>query len=151
MLKRLAFALALILPAPALALDPSEMLDDPVQEARAREISAEVRCLVCRNENIDDSNAALARDLRRAVRERIVAGDSDDEVMAYLVDRYGEFVRLRPLMTGSNLVLYAAGPAMLGLGLVVAFFYIRSRRARDGATSGLSAEEQARLKEIMGD
>nr|WP_074221474.1 cytochrome c-type biogenesis protein [Rhodovulum sp. ES.010] len=151
-MKRLTLALFLALPAPAVALEPSELLDDPELEARARVISAEVRCLVCRNESIDDSNASLAKDLRRVVRERVVAGDTNDEVKAYLVDRYGEYVLLKPMMTGTNVVLYAAGPAMLLLGLGVGLVYIRSRRGRDAASSAaLSAEEETRLKEIMGD
>ncbi|MBN2906504.1 MAG: cytochrome c-type biogenesis protein CcmH [Rhodobacteraceae bacterium] len=146
----LAMTLGLVLP--ALAVEPSEMLADPAQEARARELSQGLRCLVCRNENIDDSNAELAQELRVLVRERITEGDTDDEVLAYLVDRYGEFVLLKPTAEGSNLVLYVAGPTMLGLGLLVALFYILGRRGREASTSkGLSAEEEARLKEIMGE
>lgn len=151
MLKRLILALSLGLAAPALAVEPSEILDDPALEARARELSKGLRCLVCRNESIDDSNASLAKELRVLVRERLVAGDTDDEAIGYLVDRYGEYVLLKPAATGSNLVLYVAGPAMLGLGLIAGVFYIRSRRGRDSnEPQALSAEEEARLKEIMG-
>jgi len=152
MAKYLFLILSLAIAAPALAVEPSEMLADPVQEERAREISKGLRCLVCRNENIDDSNADLARDLRVLVRERISAGDSDEDVVDYVVDRYGEYVLLKPTATGSNLVLYVAGPAMLVLGLLGAALYIRSRRGREAsAAEALSPEEQERLKEIMSD
>lgn len=151
MLKRLILTLSLALAAPALAVEPSEMLADPAQEARAREVSKELRCLVCRNENIDDSNATLAKELRVLVRDRISAGDSNDQVIDYLVDRYGEYVLLKPTITGSNLMLYIAGPAMLLIGLGVALVYIRGRRIRETVLAdGLSPEEEARLKEIMG-
>ncbi|GAA0292982.1 cytochrome c-type biogenesis protein [Rhodovulum strictum] len=148
----LVLSLALALASPARALDPSEILADPALEERARALSQGLRCLVCRNENIDDSNAELAKDLRQLVRERLVAGDTDAQVLDYVVGRYGEFVLLKPPASGANLLLYFAGPGMLGLGLIVAVFYIRSRRSREtGPAERLSAEEQARLKEIMGD
>ncbi|WP_132546599.1 cytochrome c-type biogenesis protein [Rhodovulum euryhalinum] len=151
-MKRLTLILSLVLAAPALAVEPSEVLDDPGLEARARELSKGLRCLVCRNESIDDSNASLAKDLRMLVRERISAGDSDQDVLDYVVGRYGEFVLLKPPATGSNLVLYVAGPAMLGLGMIVAAFYIRGRRGRETpGAAGLSPEEETRLKEIMGE
>ncbi len=139
-----------LLTAPAFAVQPDEILDDPVLEERARELSKGLRCLVCRNENIDESNADLARDLRVLVRERLVAGDSDEEVIAYLVDRYGEYVLLQPTATGENLILWIAGPAMLMVALGLAVFYLRRRRAApDTAPAPLSAEEEARLKEIL--
>ncbi|SNS76839.1 cytochrome c-type biogenesis protein [Tropicimonas sediminicola] len=149
-MKRLVLALGLLLAAPAQAVTPDEILDDPALEARAREISKGLRCLVCRNENIDESNAELASDLRVLVRERLVEGDSDEEVLDYVVDRYGEYVLLKPTATGANLVLWIAGPAMLlvagGLGLV----YVRRRgSAPDAAAAGLSAEEEARLRDIL--
>ncbi|WP_438826883.1 cytochrome c-type biogenesis protein [Rhodovulum iodosum] len=150
-MKRLALALALLAPLQAAAVEPSEILADPALEERAREISKGLRCLVCRNENIDDSNASLAKDLRLLVRERLTEGDSDEEVMDYVVDRYGEYVLLQPTLTGSNIVLYIAGPAMLLLGLGIAFVYIRGRRRQETAQQGLSPEEEARLKEIMGE
>ena len=103
--------LALIVAAPAFAVQPDEMLADPALEARARAISKEVRCLVCRNESIDDSNASLARDLRLLVRERLTAGDSDAEVLDYLVERYGEFVLLKPKFSAANAARWLAGPA----------------------------------------
>lgn len=148
-MRRLLLALALVA-GPALAVQPDEVLDDPALEARAREISAGLRCLVCRNESIDESNADLARDLRLLVRERLVAGDSDAEVVAFVVDRYGEYVLLRPTATGSNLLLWIAGPAMLAVALAGAALYVRRRRAApEPAAGGLSPEERARLDEIL--
>ena len=155
-MKRLAMILLLVA-SPLWAVQPDEILPDPAMEARARDISAGLRCLVCRNESIDESNAELARDLRLLVRERLLEGDSNDEVVAYIVDRYGEYVLLRPTLTGSNLLLWLAGPAMalLGLGVAVAYLRRQSRRRgeaeADAASQALSAVEQARLDEIMKD
>lgn len=152
-MKRLILSLALcLLAAPAWAVQPDEMLDDPQLEQRARDISAGLRCLVCRNESIDDSNAGLARDLRLLVRERLVAGDSDDEVVEFIVDRYGEYVLLNPRATGSNLVLWLAGPAMLLVGAGLGWTYLRRReRAEEGQLEPLSDQEAERLREIMKD
>jgi cytochrome c-type biogenesis protein CcmH len=147
----LALLLALPLPGPALAVQPDEVLDDPALEARAREISRGLRCLVCRNEAIDESNADLARDMRLLVRERLVEGDSDEEVVTFIVDRYGEYVLLRPTLTGSNIALWLAAPAMLVLGGGIAVVYLRRRTARAEPEAQLSAEEQARLKELLRD
>ena len=132
----------------AWAVEPDEVLDDPVLEQRARELSKGLRCLVCRNESIDESNADLARDLRVLVRERLVAGDTDDEVLDFLVERYGEYVLLSPRATGSSLILYIAGPVMLiGAGGIAAM-YLR-RRKRQPAAEGLSEDEQRRLAELL--
>ncbi|WP_343116971.1 cytochrome c-type biogenesis protein [Ostreiculturibacter nitratireducens] len=148
-MKRLLLILMLVA-APALAVQPDEMLDDPALEARAREISQGLRCLVCRNENIDDSNASLARDLRLLVRERLLEGDSDDEAVQFIVSRYGEYVLLEPPATGANLILWIAGPAMLLVALAGAAAYVRSRRrAPEPDAEGLSTEEKARLAEIL--
>lgn len=145
----LALALAMIA-APVWAVLPDEVLDDPVLEERARELSKGLRCLVCRNESIDESNAELARDLRILVRERLVAGDSDEEVMAFVVDRYGEYVLLKPLAGGSNWLLWAAGPLMLLLAGGVGFAYLRGRDdAPVTQEAALSAEEQERLRKIL--
>jgi cytochrome c-type biogenesis protein CcmH len=146
-----ALVLALTLIAtPLLAVQPDEVLSDPALEARARTLSKDLRCLVCRNENIDDSNADLARDIRLLVRERLVAGDTDAAAMAYIVDRYGEYVLLNPTSKGANLILWIAGPAMLLLGGGVAVAYIRKRRgAGDPAASELSEDEEKRLAEIL--
>lgn len=142
--------LAATLAGPVFAVLPDEILKDPVLEARARELSKGLRCLVCRNESIDESNADLARDLRILLRERIVAGDTDAEAVDWLVDRYGEYVLLNPPATGSTLILWIAGPAMLLMGLGGAAVYLRRRRgARDAGAVALSAEEQARIDEIL--
>lgn len=139
--------LILAMAAPAHAVQPDEMLADPVMEQRARDLSKGLRCLVCRNENIDDSDAQLAKDLRILLRERLVAGDSDEEAVAFLVDRYGEYVLLNPPATGANILLWIAGPAMLLAGLGIAFATFR-RRGQPVA-EGLSEAEKARLAEIL--
>lgn len=144
-------ALVLCLATPLWAVQPDEILPDAALETRARQISAGLRCLVCRNESIDESNAPLARDLRLLVRERLVAGDSDDQVRAFLVDRYGEYVLLTPQADGINLILWLAGPAMLivatGLGVV----YIRGRTPSDSPAESLTEAEQARLDDLTRD
>ncbi len=142
---------ALLVVAPAQAVQPGEMLADPALEARARAISKEVRCLVCRNESIDDSNASLARDLRLLVRERLLAGDSDAEVLDYLVERYGEFVLLKPKLSAANAFLWLAGPAAFLFGLIVITAYLRTRRPQTAANAApLSDEEKRRLDDILG-
>jgi len=134
-------------------VQPDEILQDAGLEARARELSKGLRCLVCRNESIDESNAELARDLRLLVRERLVAGDSDVQTVAFIVERYGEYVLLRPTITGSNWVLWAAGPLMLLLAGSVGLRYLRTRsNAQAGAKeSTLSDDEQLRLSKILED
>jgi cytochrome c-type biogenesis protein CcmH len=145
-----ALFVALMLAGPSVAVQPDEILDDPVLEERARDISKDLRCLVCRNESIDDSNAQLAKDLRVLVRERLVEGDNNDEVVDFVVDRYGEYVLLRPRISGTNMVLYGAGPVMLILALIVGFGYTRRRStARTPTERTLSEEEEARLQEIL--
>lgn len=132
------------------AVQPDEVLDDPALESRARELSKELRCLVCRNESIDESNADLARDLRLLVRERLVAGDSDEGAIAFIVDRYGEYVLLRPSTGGSNWVLWAAGPLMLLLAGGIGVGYLRKRAHATGTQeAALSVEEQERLRRIL--
>ena len=149
-MKRLLLVLCL-LAAPAFAVQPDEMLQDPVLEARARDLSRGLRCLVCRNEAIDESNAALARDLRLLVRERLVAGDSDAEVIAFVVVRYGEFVLLQPRADGSTLILWVAGPVMLLTGLGIAALHQRRRRQAEQPASALSEDDALRLQEILKD
>lgn len=144
------FVLWLMLATPALAVRPDEILADPGLEARARELSQGLRCLVCRNENIDDSDAALARDLRLLVRERLVAGDTDAAAMAFIVDRYGEYVLLKPTATGANWLLWLAGPLMLLGGGAIAVVTVRQRAANAEAPP-LSAEDQARLAALNRD
>lgn len=136
--------------APVLAVLPDEVLDDPVLEERAREMSKELRCLVCRNESIDESNAELARDLRLLVRERLVAGDSNDEAMEFIVARYGEYVLLRPTTGGSNWILWAAGPLMLLLAGSIGYGYLRGRAGAPKIhEAALSDAEQKRLRKIL--
>jgi cytochrome c-type biogenesis protein CcmH len=143
-------ALALLAAVPAGAVQPDEVLSDPVLESRARELSKGLRCLVCRNESIDESHADLARDLRLLLRERLVAGDSDDEAMTFIVDRYGEYVLLTPTTGGSNLILWIAGPAMLGAGGLIAALYLRRRGRGDGpGAEALTEDESRRLDEIL--
>ncbi|WP_438991848.1 cytochrome c-type biogenesis protein [Lentibacter sp.] len=135
---------------PVFAVQPDEILSDPRLEERARDLSRGLRCLVCRNENIDDSNAELARDLRLLVRERLVAGDSNDEVLEFVVSRYGEYVLLNPTKGGSNMILYYAGPAMLLLALLIGGLYLRARAvAAPSGSDRLSSDEAERLKRIM--
>ena len=152
MRRILAAALLLIsLCAPALAVQPSEMLDDPALEARARDLSAGLRCMVCQNQSIDDSDAELARDLRVLVRERIAAGETDAQVIDYVVSRYGEFVLLQPRFSVRNALLWAT-PALLlafGGGFLLLHAARRRRRAASVPPAALSAEEEARLKDIL--
>ncbi|GIT91804.1 cytochrome c biogenesis protein CcdA [Jannaschia pagri] len=137
----------LLFAGPVAAVQPDEVLDDPVLEERARELSKGLRCLVCRNESIDESNAGLARDLRLLVRERLVAGDTDEELIDYVVDRYGEYVLLNPPASGSTLLLWGAPLALLLLGAGVATAHItRQRRA---VPDGLSDAEEARVRELL--
>jgi cytochrome c-type biogenesis protein CcmH len=150
-MRRAALVLALCLaPLTALAVQPDEILRDPALEARARAITRELRCVVCRSESIDESNADIARDLRLLVRERLVAGDSDDEVRAFLVERYGEFVLLRPPMSWRNAPLWLAGPGLLLVGGGLAFGFIR-RRGKPAAPPPppLSEAERARLAALI--
>lgn len=138
-----------LLPTAALAVNPDEVLDDPALEARAREISAGLRCVVCRGENIDESNADIARDLRKLVRERLLEGDSNDDVLAFVVDRYGEYVLMKPTTRGANLLLWAAGPALFLIAAAGAAFYLRRRSTAPEPAEALSDAEKARLDELM--
>lgn len=148
-MKRLAF-IFLLLATPLMAVQPDEVLDDPKLEERARELSKGLRCLVCRNESIDESEASLARDLRIVLRERLVAGDTDVEAVDFIVERYGEYVLLNPDMRGANWLLWGAGPLMLLIAGGVGFGYARSRSKSTAPTEvPLSAEEQARLDDIL--
>ena len=152
-LRAILLCLALAIVPTAWAVNPDEVLADPVLEQRARDISAELRCLVCQNQSIDDSDADLARDLRILVRERLTAGDSDEQVRQYLVDRYGEFVLLRPRLEGHTLILWLAAPSLLLAGLVTIFLTARRRRAGPASaapTDELSDEERKVLDSLGG-
>lgn len=150
-MKHLALCLLLAVASasPAFAVQPDEILADPGMETRARMISQEIRCPVCQGENIDDSNAPISRDLRMVIRERLVAGDSNDEVIDFVVARYGEFVLFNPRTTGWNWVLWLAGPAMLVLACLLALPAVRRRKTP--VVDALSADEEARLRDILKD
>jgi cytochrome c-type biogenesis protein CcmH len=144
-MKRLALLLALLLPLQALAVgNPADMLPDPAQEARARELGRDIRCMVCQNQSIEDSEVGLARDLRLIVRERIVAGDSDAQVKAFLHARYGDFVLMKPPFSWSTAALWATPvvAVLLGLGLILA---MRRRQAQVEGPPPLTEEERRRL------
>jgi len=146
-------ALLILLAGPVLAVLPDEVLDDPALEQRARVISKDLRCLVCRNESIDESNAELARDLRLLVRERLSEGDTNDETVQYIVDRYGEYVLLKPRFSATNAALWLAGPILLVIGALAAWGFVRARARAAGPDAGadLTAEERARLDRILND
>jgi cytochrome c-type biogenesis protein CcmH len=146
-MRALVAALMLLwLALPAFAVNPDEMLKDPALEARAREISEGLRCLVCQNESIDDSDADLAHEIRVLVRQRLVAGDTDDQVRQFLVDRYGEFVLLKPVIAPHTILLWAAAPVILIVGGTVLF--LAARRRRKPAAAPLTAEERKALEEL---
>jgi cytochrome c-type biogenesis protein CcmH len=148
-LRALALIAAILLGSPAAAVQPDEILADPALEARARSLSAELRCMVCQNQSIDDSNAELARDLRVLVRERLAAGDSDDEVIDYIVSRYGEFVLLKPMFNLRNALLWGTPVLLLVIGgLVVAVGARRSGRTAS-VPAPLSAEEEQEMRRVL--
>lgn len=137
--------LALVLAGPVAALNPSERLDDPALEERARALSKELRCLVCQNQSIDESDAELAQDLRVLVRERLVEGDTDEEVLAFLTDRYGAFVRLTPPFAASTIALWTLPFVVAALALAASFVYLRRRRPAPASDAALTAEEERAL------
>ena len=152
MLKRALaiFAFVVLSAGAAQAVLPDEMLDDPAQEARARALSTELRCMVCQNQSIDDSDAPLAADLRILLRERIAAGDSDKEVMDFLVARYGEFILLKPRFNPHTAVLWLTPVLLLLIGGVATVVVLRRRRLQPaGIAADLTPEEQAALKRVL--
>ena len=140
---------ALVAPTAALAVEPDEILKNPQLEARARHLSEELRCMVCQNQSIDDSAAPLARDLRLLVRERLTAGDSDQQVLNYLVARYGEFVLLKPRFELQNLLLWGLPPFALVAGMIALFVTARRRRTVNLQVPALSAAEQQRVAALV--
>ena len=146
-MKRAVLALLLLVATQAQALEPGEMLADPALEARARDISRELRCLVCQNQSIDDSNADLARDLRRVVRERLQAGDSDPAVIGYVTARYGDFVLLTPPFKPQTWALWLGPPAVLIAGFIAWLMFVRRRGAM--AETPLSDEERRRVASLL--
>jgi cytochrome c-type biogenesis protein CcmH len=139
--------LALAVAVPACAIEPQERLTDPALEARARTLGQELRCLVCQNESIDDSNADLARDLRTIVRERLTAGDSDQQVLGFVTARYGDYVLLRPPIRAGTLVLWF-GPVVLLVAIIIAMMLLRRHRAK-AEPAPLSSEEDRRLARLL--
>ena len=148
------FALCVVSAGPSLAVLPDEVMKDPAQETRARSLSRELRCMVCQNQSIDDSDAPLARDLRLLVRERIGAGDTDSQVIDFLVARYGSFVLLKPRFEPQTFVLWLLPPLALAVGAGLLLISVRRRRKAGSSGGGdlvrpLSSEEQAKLAEII--
>jgi cytochrome c-type biogenesis protein CcmH len=141
--------LGLLMAAPAGAVEPNEILKDPALEARAREIGKELRCLVCQNQSIDDSNADLARDLRVIVRERLTKGDTDKQVFDYVVSRYGDFVLLKPPVKSSTLLLWGAPVIVLLLGIAGLVVWFRNREAPTDDDFGLTEDERQRLADLL--
>jgi cytochrome c-type biogenesis protein CcmH len=137
----------------AYAVMPDEIMSDPAKELRARNLSRELRCMVCQNQSIDDSEAPLARDLRLLVRERIAAGDSDQQVLDFLVARYGQFVLLKPPLEPSTWLLWLLSPLVLAGGGLALWLQVRRRTSaaagRDNSAVKLTAEEEARLEQLM--
>jgi cytochrome c-type biogenesis protein CcmH len=148
-LARLALLLALLAPGVAMAVTPDEMLKDPALEARARDLSRELRCMVCQNQSIDDSEAPLAHDIRVLVRQRLKAGDSNRQVLDFLVARYGEFVLLKPRLEPSTLLLWGLPPAVLLIGAIVLFIGARRRRAATATPAALTPEEEKKLSTLV--
>ena len=151
MIKTVSFILMLVLAIPGWAVEPDEILSDAMLENRARNLSQNLRCLVCQNESIDESNASLARDLRLLVRERLMEGETDQEVLDFIVGRYGEFVLLRPQANGVNLILWALAPIALLLSLIFSGAYIikRNRNLKSVGPPPLSNEEKDKLDQIL--
>jgi len=151
-MRRILFTLALLLtlaPTASFAVRPDEMLKDPVLEARARHLSEELRCMVCQNQSIDDSEAPLAADLRILVRQRLEAGDSDKQVLDYLVARYGDFVLLRPPFKPATLLLWGLPPLALIVGLAALIMLARRKKPVPSAVEALTPEEQAKLATLV--
>jgi len=133
------------------AVEPDEKLADPALEARARALTSELRCVVCQNQSVDDSDAPLAKDIRVLVRERIMAGDTDEEVIDYIVARYGRFVLLKPPLSGDTALLWFGPGVLLVLGLALAYFYVRRLNRAPLAPQPLSPAEEDRVKRIIED
>ena len=148
-LATIALLLAAITSGSSLAVQPDEMLKDPSLEARARELSRELRCMVCQNQSIDDSEAPLARDLRLLVRDRLTKGDTDQQVLDFLVARYGEFVLLKPPLESRTIILWMLPPLALLAGAIGLFFAGRRRRLGQLEPVTLSNEEQGRLSTLV--
>lgn len=149
MMRRILVALFLLLSSlPALAVNPDEVLSDPALEARARALSAQLRCMVCQNQSIDDSNADLARDLRVLVRDHLKKGETDEQILAYLVSRYGEFVLLKPTFSERNLILWGSPVILIILGGLTMAIWARRRTGKTTGTE-LTEAEKAKLDQLL--
>jgi cytochrome c-type biogenesis protein CcmH len=151
-LQLIFLAFILVLPVPsANAVDPDEILKDPALEARARDISHELRCLVCQNQSIDDSDAPLAKDLRILVRKRLIKGESNDQVIDFIVARYGEFVLLKPRFALHTMILWLAAPLLCLIGVFMMYrsYRRRSEEVKSQNTKGLTAKEKRELKKLL--
>ena len=148
-LRLIVMAAALAAPVASYAVNPDEMLKDPVLEQRARHLSEELRCMVCQNQSIDDSNAPLAHDLRVLVRQRLSAGDTDQQVLNYLVARYGDFILLKPPFQWDTLLLWGVTPGALLIGIIALVVMARRRKTVTTTAPELSAEEQHRLATLV--
>ena len=148
----IACALVLVLLIPAQAVTPDEILDDPILEERARELSAKLRCLVCQNQSIDDSDAPLAKDLRILVRQKLIEGNSNNEVLDFVVSKYGEFVLLQPKFGSHTLVLWTLPPIIFlaGIFTVILIFHRNHKTRQDSTEPSLTTEEESKLIQIIG-
>jgi cytochrome c-type biogenesis protein CcmH len=144
----LLFFISFLAPLPAFAVNPDEVLSNPALEHRARNLSMQLRCMVCQNQSIDDSNAELARDLRVLVRERLTDGDTDEQVIDYVVSRYGEFVLLKPRLSAKTIILWATPVILLLIGAAAILVFIRTR-PNQRPVAALTADEQARIDELL--
>lgn len=152
MIRTLILIILMIMGTPSLAVEPNEVLSDQILEQRARDISKGLRCPVCQNESIDESSADLAADLRILVRERLVAGDNDQEVIDYIVNRYGEFVLLKPSTKGGNLILWLTAPILFLMASIIALAFVRRRTRTTGIQQNqesLTEAEQEKMRKIM--
>ena len=148
-MKRVLIALLLATTTSAFAVEPDEILNDPMLEARARDIGKELRCPVCQNQSIDDSDANLARDLRLLIRERLQAGDSDTATISFIVERYGNYVLLRPPLKPATYLLWLGPFIIFGIALLIAALYLRGRRRTNLMTRTLSPDEERRIQDLM--
>ncbi len=140
--------LALLVPFGVLGVEPNEVLDDPELEQRAREISQNIRCMVCQNENIDDSDAELARDFRILIREKLVEGDSEQQIYDYIVERYGEFALLKPRFNPQNWLLYFSGPVLVFICLLLVFRRFKLRKNEEFEAKRLTPEEEQKIEAL---
>jgi len=147
-MRSLIVVLVLLFTVPAFAVEPEEVLDDPALEARARILSLDVRCVVCQNQSIDDSPAQIAADMRRAIRERLVAGDDNDQVLTYLVDRYGDYVLLRPPFRPATYLLWFGPGIVLLIGVIGVAWGLR-RRSGKPEPDPLTPEERAAVDRLL--